>query len=1687
MGFLRQIGTLVHKNFLILLRHPFTFAFNPFILPIVLAVFFGVTQNLLRPPVTYGVGEPAPIRSLPQALEESGSRNRIVFINSGFDDGPIDRVIDILATDAESVDRIEVLRRTSERDLNVDCEPGQRAVTDCFGAVVFHSSPSEGEDGIWRYTLFHDGAITGFRIDVESNRNDMDRFLLPLQTAVDAAIANVTSAASAPDTDEDASSAFPQPTTLPATIDRYPFTTKTDEEYQEDVRTNYQTSIINFMAVALMTTIILVTYHLTGFVAAERESGMVQLIDSMMPVRQRWIAQLARILSYHITFTLLYLPGWIVCAIVLQVRLFSFTSIGIVLVYYILAGLAMTSAALLVSSFFQKAQLSGITGLLATALLGVLAQVLTRPGTGPVIALSLLFIPCNYVYFFVTVAGFERERLGMNLVNSAPSSSFDVSGIVFWVFAIIQIFAYPAIGALIEARRFGTTSKGRTVYYNSPSSSSPDADAGAAAGNDVSVRLDGFSKYYPPTFFQRALSVFSKPRETVRAVDSLTLEARRGQILGVSFFLLSSPFECSTTSLFFASQHTPSLTHRRIIKLLGSNGSGKSTTLDCIAGTNKLTSGTITIDGTGGLGIAPQKNVLWDELTVEEHVEIFNRLKSPGNLASKEELWDLVKAIDLEPKANARSKTLSGGQKRKLQLGMMLTGGSAVCCVDEVSSGVDPLSRRKIWDILLAERGRRTILLTTHFLDEADILSDQIVVLSKGTLRASGSSVELKNDLGAGYRVIVPKDSGVTDLPDVQGVQKHVAFDVITYVSPSSALAAEVIRTLEANGIRGYRFSGPTIEDVFLHLAEEFRGDSETSSQDGLADLSEKKTALTGSSQKGLTLMDGKPISYPRQAWVLFRKRCTVFKTNWLPFAAAFILPILAAGLTTMFIRDATPGSCAPPDDNFSSSSEGLSLSDGDLGLVIGPSAKINMAAAAAVLGPSFEAAAGDGGSNNGGGEGPDSDGGAMAFLSRLLREKTTIVDDFDSFQESVIDRRTEIMPGGLWLGDDDVPPTLAYLGNDGGMVNALLGQNMLSMLLTNVTVSARYAPLEVAWADQNTDSLQLLVYMILILCVYPGFFALYPSTERRGYVRGLQYSNGVRPLPLWMAYLAFDFSIVLVSSAIAFALWAALSDIWYHVGYIFLILILYGLASILLAYCISLFTKTQLGAYASVALYQVVIFLIYMIGYFFTFTMAPVERVDSSILIIHFVMSIFAPISSVFRSLLVALNLFSVACEDDQLAPNPAGMLQYGAPILYLVVQSVVLLGFLLWADSGSPMSSIRSLFRRKGAPESHVDDVDEEVASEEVRIKNPDPSDDDGLKVVNVTKTFGKNTAVDNVTFGIKRDEVFAVLGPNGAGKSTLISLIRGELKPSRNGGDIFVENKSVLSELAAARVNLGVCPQHDALDQMTVREHLEFYARIRGITDVGVNVEAVLTAVGLQAFSDRMAYSLSGGNKRKLSLGIALMGNPTVVLLDEPSSGLDAAAKRIMWKTLAATTSGRSLLLTTHSMEEASALATRAGILAKRMLALGTMNSLRQRFGDALHVHMISKSAPYTTPEETERVRSWVTSKFPSAAFDKTYHGQMRFSVSASEAHEVLASEVGGGQPMATRPDEVVSDSALGRLVVALEEAKEKLGVLHFSVSPTTLDQVFLTIVGRHNVQEEGYAKPEKRSWAGKLCGR
>lgn len=233
------------------------------------------------------------------------------------------------------------------------------------------------------------------------------------------------------------------------------------------------------------------------------------------------------------------------------------------------------------------------------------------------------------------------------------------------------------------------------------------------------------------------------------------------------------------------------------------------------------------------------------------------------------------------------------------------------------------------------------------------------------------------------------------------------------------------------------------------------------------------------------------------------------------------------------------------------------------------------------------------------------------------------------------------------------------------------------------------------------------------------------------------------------------------------------------------------------------------------------------------------------------------------------------------------------------------------------------------------------------------------------------------------------------NGAGKTSTLSMLTGDIKPT--SGDAFVNGYSVIADLPIVQKQIGYCPQFDPLlDLMTAREHLQMYAILKGVPEKAVNaaVDEMLEAVGLQKYADTVAGSYSGGNKRKLSLAIALVcrcsalvigwlqlswqvdillhslcheliwmistflvsqiGDPAVVFLDEPGSGMDPVARRAMWDLIVEAVSQRNvaMILTTHSMEECEALCNRVGVMVAGSLAcLGPIQHIKSRFGEGI----------------------------------------------------------------------------------------------------------------------------------------
>lgn len=1452
----------------------------------------------------------------------------------------------------------QIVRLNSSDDAFELCPENLQGSSRCYGVIQWNSIDLDKK--IYNYTVRNNNGLS--KISVDNAKSSTDVFVLPLQWAMDRAITNLTE--------------------TPLSM---PYTSETNEYERMRVNTVFTNVIANWLAPVFFLGMIGVIYHLSGVVAQERELGLSNLLSSM------GVNRISLFLAYHISFTLVYLIGWITIAICLQTIVFDDTNMAILIFYHILSGLSTISFTLFLGGLFKSAQMSGILSSGFSVFLALVCTVQTKAtpnGQGPykvgaIYFLSILFPPCNYTYFITGLAKFQHSTLPANLINEAPDSSIRL--IVIFVSTLFQIVFYFFLAIFYE-----------TWVYKIPgplvSSSEMVEDDSQVVVN--ALQIDQLSKSYNTSgILARYLKVKSKKsaNRTVTAVNSLSLDVRKGQI----------------------------------VCLLGANGSGKTTTLEMISGIQKPSSGTITIAPQSKIGICPQKNVLWDQLTVREHLEIWAGLKGVSKSNIKEEASFYIDHCDLSIKSSVKSTNLSGGQKRKLQLAIMFIGDSNICCVDEVSSGLDPLSRRRIWDIILSKRGTTSIILTTHFLDEADLLADHIALLSKGVLRATGTSVHLKEQLGGGYRVFVTHHGS--------GVE-----DAINCADAASVI--KIIDDLEKQGIE-YSIAGPELENVFLQVAKnDHQGfeyglpieDSATTDRSNLHDMH----------VPDLDVEPATPIGLWGQVLTMFRKRVIIFRRNPLFEFVTLLIPIIVAGATrTFLVSFDTPG-CLPNDRQSTQKYE-----------------VVNYFAMKMVAGPQ------DVFSNTSKGvmrylEGINSRDATLTptIMESLLSNATTFVNSSNQYVDYIKSNFATLYPGGLYLESNEKPSYFSYLLNDGKKLSGTDTSVMMLNLLTNLRLNGTasiitdYSSLQVPFTSNTGNTLQFVVYFGLAMSVAPAFAGLYPTFERLHKIRSMQYSNGLRIVPLWASYTLFSFLWVLVSSVILTIIIGTASSSLLGVGYLFLTFVLYELASVLFAFVISLFVKSQLAAFAITAAIQASYFLIYLIVVLCIQTYGNALTLNKETETAVLILCAFQPVANLTKALFVLINLFGTLCQGSHMITSMGDILAYGAPIMYLVLQCVFYFGVLVWYESGKYRIKITFIHLKKRRADNENDDstnttpligVEKETAKVE---ENPDLFDT-GLKLSHVKKVFNKKAAVDNVTFGVQEGETFALLGPNGAGKTTTFNMIRGEDTPTE--GEITVNGISIKTNKSMARSRLGVCPQFDAMDKMTVVEILKLYGRLRGLKDINHHVEQIITAVGVDRFRNRIAHRLSGGNKRKLSLGIALIGNPAVLLLDEPSSGMDAFAKRIMWRTLHTVSRGKSIVLTTHSMEEADALANRAGILASRLLAIGTTDDLRQSRGIVYHLHMVCNDAPLTSQEQMLKVIKYFQSFFPNAEIeDKPLQGQIRMSVRLGDQDK------------------------LSSVFKFLETRKEELQIESYSLSRTRLEEVFLRIVGDHNVREEGY---------------
>ena len=217
------------------------------------------------------------------------------------------------------------------------------------------------------------------------------------------------------------------------------------------------------------------------------------------------------------------------------------------------------------------------------------------------------------------------------------------------------------------------------------------------------------------------------------------------------------------------------------------------------------------------------------------------------------------------------------------------------------------------------------------------------------------------------------------------------------------------------------------------------------------------------------------------------------------------------------------------------------------------------------------------------------------------------------------------------------------------------------------------------------------------------------------------------------------------------------------------------------------------------------------------------------------------------------------------------------------------------------------------------------------------------DAIEIKNLTKKFKDKVAVNNINLEVKEGELFALLGTNGAGKTTTIKMISTLIMPT--DGEIKVLGNDTKKDYMKIREILNVSPQETAIaPNLSVKENLEFMAGVYKIKDKDTKINELIKMFKLEEVLKQKAKTLSGGWQRKVSIAIALINNPKILFLDEPTLGLDVISRHDLWKIIELLKGKTTIILTTHYMEEAEALSDRIGIMNKgKLIELGTSKEL------------------------------------------------------------------------------------------------------------------------------------------------
>ncbi|XP_075415798.1 ATP-binding cassette sub-family A member 10 [Tenrec ecaudatus] len=1092
----------------------------------------------------------------------------------------------------------------------------------------------------------------------------------------------------------------------------------------------------------------------------------------------------------------------------------------------------------------------------------------------------------------------------------------------------------------------------------------------------------------------------------------------------------------------------------QVTAILGHSGAGKSTLLNILSGLSVSTEGSVTIYNTKlsqstnmedirkNLGFCPQFNIQFDFLTVRENLRLFAKIKGIQPKEVEQEVKRIIMELDIQNIQNVFAKELSGGQKRKLTFGIALLGDPQVLLLDEPTAGLDPLSRHRIWTLVKERKADRVILFSTQFMDEADILADRKAFLSNGQLKCAGSSLFLKRKWGIGYHLSLHRNETCDPQRITSLIKQHIpeaklraeSEEKLVYTLPlgNTDKFPDLYNDLDkcsGQDIMSYGVSMTTLTEVFLNLegistiAEPDFGIWKQETIDVARDpenASEVQQGLCSFPEMQKAVSDG----------ALWRRQiCAVAKLHFLKLRHSrkvllSLLLLFCMGFIPIILENIVHKIYEPNKFwEYLPSKYFLSLEQ----LPRAPLTSLLII-------------------NNTGSNIED-------LVSSIKHQNITLeVDDFrnrngsddPSYNGAIIvsgDERDYRFSVACHTKRLNCFPVLM-----GIVSNALLGIfNSTGHIQTKGRSFIQ---------DDLLIGIGLLNWSILLVFFANGMSPNIGMSSISDYKKKTQFLlriSGLYPSAYWCGRALVDIPLYYVILLSAFLIQDfMISDfIILSKCMIVTVVCLFGCTAsiILFTYVISFMLHK---GRENTGLWSLGFFIISIITFF-------IMIYDAFRLTTIILCMIFMPLS-ILLGFIVCLILIYTHHEDQSNANNEAVKIMV-ATILISCLQSLLFLFILrcLEMKYGSDVRRKDPVFRisprnRETRPNPEApEEEDEDVQAERVNTANAltSPSVDEKPVIIAscLRKEYKKKKscfstrttklAIRNVSFCVKKGEILGLLGHNGAGKSTSIKVIMGDTKPT--AGVVVLQGKPPSARPREDSIGfLGYCPQENTLwPSLTMQDHLELFAAVKGQDkeEAALGISRLVNMFKLQDQLKVPVKALSEGVKRKLCFMLSMLGGPAVMLLDEPSTGMDPEGQQQMWQAIRSTVRNteRGALLSTHYMAEAEAVCDRVAIMVSgRLRCIGSIQHLKSKFGKDYLLEIKMKE-----PTQAKCLHKEILKLFPQAARQDRYSSLMAYKL-----------PVDGVYP-------------LSQAFFRLEAVKQTFDLEEYSLSQATLEQVFLEL--------------------------